>query len=572
MYNQCIILIFLDLFKSVNQSVIKEISIKVIMSKLIQRLTSNNSNKIQHFDIEQHSLTLKEINWGFKAERKKYLIDPTAKIKQIWNYFIIFLVFYVSIILPFELGFGIPQKRWYIIIGYSIDILFTIDMFLNFVVTYQDPETHFFVNNYKKVFLKYLKGWFIIDFLSIFPFELIINNKLLKSIRLLRINKLLKKMANKNNSTGFCLRLIWMIILFCLVIHWIACLFAILTNIFQDNYILAFYWSSMTLTTVGYGDITPINDIQRLINSIVMIFGSLIYAVIFGNISLYISSISNHETKYQESVNTLINYMNDISLPLKLKNKVLKYHNYVWQKNRGQNDKNKLGHIPQRVKVEVATLTHGRMIKLNPIFAQAPQSFINSASLSLSFTVCLPNEYVFQQGEIAKNIYFIGRGQVGVFNNKYGTITVLSTSSFFGEIPLFCNQNGMFRIHSIRGYAYCDLWKMDFQTFYQLINSHPKLKTIVINVAKERLKKQKFYNDEVMLDKLARKMRSSLKRRQSKLIDDIVDDEEQEQQQQQEHEQTQSLKILSRIENHIQDINDKINSINRTMTSINYMT
>ena len=355
----------------------------------------------------------------------------------------------------------------------------------------------------------------------------------------------------------------------------------------------------------------PQNDGERLVNSITMVIGALIYAVIFGNISLYIANLNRDETNYQETTSTLIAHMKDISLPTKLQRKVLSYHDYVWQKNRGDNN-NKLDSIPQRVQVEVSKAIHGRMIKSNAAFANAPESFINAAALSLRFTVCLPNEYVFQQGEIAESIFFIGRGQVGVFRDEYGSLTVLGASSFFGEIPLLLEKQkdnvgkdnftprhslqsnlsrlsnllSTFRIQSVRGYAYCDLWKMDYESFDELMKSHPQLKSLMVNIAAERVKQKKFYDDELMVHKVGmkfiresqKKKRIRIKRsRDSKLnpqavhqdfdLDnqsprlfdvDNVDDEK--------HNDNEN--ILSTLEKHIVNISNKVNSIESRATNI----
>ena len=45
------------------------------------------------------------------------------------------------------------------------------------------------------------------------------------------------------------------------------------------------YWAIVTLTTVGYGDITPVTVIGRLLSSLVMILGYTIIAVPTGIVS-----------------------------------------------------------------------------------------------------------------------------------------------------------------------------------------------------------------------------------------------------------------------------------------------
>lgn len=55
-----------------------------------------------------------------------------------------------------------------------IDLLFAIDIVVNFFCATQD-ENFKVIDNRKEIALHYLKGWFIIDALAIFPFELMIT-------------------------------------------------------------------------------------------------------------------------------------------------------------------------------------------------------------------------------------------------------------------------------------------------------------------------------------------------------------------------------------------------------------
>lgn len=54
-----------------------------------------------------------------------------------------------------------------------VDFLFFVDMLTNFRTTYLNNGE--LVVNPKKIAVNYLKGWFIIDFFSAIPFDMIIT-------------------------------------------------------------------------------------------------------------------------------------------------------------------------------------------------------------------------------------------------------------------------------------------------------------------------------------------------------------------------------------------------------------
>ena len=64
----------------------------------------------------------------------------------------------------------------------------------NFFMEYQDKDTFELVRNYKKIAKRYLKGWMTVDFISTFPFDILVPGKgvFARLFRLGRLSKLVK--------------------------------------------------------------------------------------------------------------------------------------------------------------------------------------------------------------------------------------------------------------------------------------------------------------------------------------------------------------------------------------------
>lgn len=75
-----------------------------------------------------------------------------------------------------------------------VDCIFGLDILLNFVQSYKHPETYENITDLKSIAKNYtLKGWFVIDFLSTFPFGLFLNSgQVTKLLRLLRLPRIIK--------------------------------------------------------------------------------------------------------------------------------------------------------------------------------------------------------------------------------------------------------------------------------------------------------------------------------------------------------------------------------------------
>lgn len=48
--------------------------------------------------------------------------------------------------------------------------------------------------------------------------------------------------------------------------------------VWVDRYVVSFYWSIVTMTTIGYGDITPVNLTERLFCIIMTLISTATFA------------------------------------------------------------------------------------------------------------------------------------------------------------------------------------------------------------------------------------------------------------------------------------------------------
>ena len=65
------------------------------------------------------------------------------------------------------------------------------------------------------------------------------------------------------------------------------------------KYMSSFYWSSVTVMTVGYGDITPQNYIERFYCLCVILLGCMILPYSINSIGFIIQDINREHTKFE---------------------------------------------------------------------------------------------------------------------------------------------------------------------------------------------------------------------------------------------------------------------------------
>jgi voltage-gated potassium channel len=158
--------------------------------------------------------------------------------------------------------------------------------------------------------LKYLFSFFgLIDLLSILPsyLSLVIPGTqgflILRAIRLLRVFRILK--LNQYTKAGQSLSKalkssIPKIIVFLMVITTLVIILGTLIYFIEgkENGFTSIpkgvYWAVVTMTTVGYGDITPKTKLGQMLSSLLMIVGYGIIAVPTGLVSVEIAKNSNN--------------------------------------------------------------------------------------------------------------------------------------------------------------------------------------------------------------------------------------------------------------------------------------
>lgn len=177
------------------------------------------------------------------------------------------------------------QVKWgelFYYLEFFFTILFTIEYILRLYAVYS-PK-------------KYATSFFgIIDLLSILPFYLsfIIGGTqslmVIRGLRLMRIFRVFKLghylketelliTALKNSRRKILVFMIFIVILVC-IFGSLMYLVEGQSNSGFDSIPRSIYWAIVTLTTVGYGDISPVTNLGQFISSIIMISGYSIIAV-----------------------------------------------------------------------------------------------------------------------------------------------------------------------------------------------------------------------------------------------------------------------------------------------------
>ena len=202
-------------------------------------------------------------------------------------------------------SYNIEYYRLFYYIEWVLTILFTIE-YLARLYAVKRP-VHYATSFYG-----------VIDLLAIIPsyLEFFIHGShfflVLRILRLLRIFRIFKlvRFLDEKNTLAYSLRKSWpKISYFLFFLLLTVCIIGTLMYLIEGNHPssgftnipVSIYWCIVTLTTVGYGDISPVTPLGQFLASAIMILGYSIIAVPTGIVT---AEISRH--KKNSDMNTQV--------------------------------------------------------------------------------------------------------------------------------------------------------------------------------------------------------------------------------------------------------------------------
>uniref|UniRef100_A0A8C6VLQ5 Potassium voltage-gated channel subfamily H member 7 n=1 Tax=Naja naja TaxID=35670 RepID=A0A8C6VLQ5_NAJNA len=460
----------------------------------------------------------------------KFTILHYSPFKAVWDWLILLLVIYTAIFTPYSAAFLLndseEQKRR--VCGYScnplnmvdliVDIMFIIDILINFRTTYVNQNEEV-VSDPARIAIHYFKGWFLIDMVAAIPFDLLIFGSgsdetttligLLKTARLLRLVRVARKLDRYSEYGAAVLMLLMCI--FALIAHWLACIWYAIGNVerhylsrkigwldslgqqlgkhynrsdgssgpsIKDKYVTALYFTFSSLTSVGFGNVSPNTNSEKIFSICVMLIGSLMYASIFGNVSAIIQRLYSGTARYHMQMLRVKEFIRFHQIPNPLRQRLEEYFQHAWTYTNGIDMNMVLKGFPECLQADICLHLNQSLLQNCKAFQGASKGCLRALAMKFKTTHAPPGDTLVHCGDVLTALYFLSRGSIEILKNDM-VVAILGKNDIFGEMVHLYAKPGKSNA-DVRALTYCDLHKIQREDLLEVLDMYPEFSDLFL--------------------------------------------------------------------------------------------
>ncbi|KAM6584503.1 hypothetical protein CsatB_011505 [Cannabis sativa] len=451
---------------------------------------------------------------------KWFIISPYNHRYRVWETFLVVLVVYTAWVSPFEFGFLQKPAGPLAITDNVVNGFFFIDIIVTFFVAYLDKTTYLLVDEPKQIALKYAKSWLVFDVISTIPAELARKispsvfrsyglSNMLRLWRLRRVSALFSRLEKDRNYNYFWVRCAKLICVTLFAVHCAGCFYYLIAARYHDpkrtwigssmenfleqsiwiRYVTSIYWSITTLTTVGYGDLHPVNTREMIFDIFYMLFNLGLTAYLIGNMTNLVVHGTSKTRKFRDTIQAASSFAQRNQLPVRLQDQMLAHLSLKFRTNsEGLQQQETLDSLPKAIRSSISHYLFYSLVDKVYLFRGVSNDLLFQLVSEMKAEYFPPKEDVILQNEAPTDFYILVTGSadlVVLINGVEQVVGEIKSGDLCGEIGVLCYRPQLFTVRTKR---LSQLLRLNRTAFMNIVQANVGDGTIIMNNLLQHLK------------------------------------------------------------------------------------
>jgi hypothetical protein len=443
------------------------------------------------------------------------ILREDSRARATWDLLIAGLVLITCWLVPFQVAFAAEVTLVGTALVLLVDAVFWADVFLNFRTTFRRHGVE--VDSPTEIARAYRRTLLPVDLAANVPLDLVVLLttdatvggvslvlliRLLRLLRLARLFVIFRRWRRRSRSRAGAVRILRFVMVVAIALHLVACAWFLLPALegspngswvtrqgidglsVPAQYLRSLYWAVVTMTTVGYGDITPGTDLEHAFAIVVMLLGASLYAFAIGNIASLFTSLDAPRASFFGRLDAAQDYLSARGVEPALIDQVQGYYEHLWARYRGLPDQALFADLPDALRLQVVLRLAEGLLETVPLFRRSQGSLRHALVLALRPQILPPGVELVREGEAPEAIHFVSRGALEILSEggsrSHGTF---GPGDHFGLLSLTLGER---RTAAVVAKTYCDVLVLAKADFERIKTTYPELNEILQQVASER--------------------------------------------------------------------------------------
>ncbi|KAK3237823.1 hypothetical protein CYMTET_52125 [Cymbomonas tetramitiformis] len=455
---------------------------------------------------------------------EKMVFNPHSWFSQVWEWGVRLACVYNFIMIPIQFTFErLRSSRGYETITsleIVVDLLLILNMLFMFNLSYMNKRSKL-VTDRGKIMRHYLATSFTADLLASVPFDWIgvglgvsaEKTSLLRLPKLIRMNKIIsylkKRLATENTMQGAILRHTFVLLA---LLHTTACIWFLIGTFHEPSwyqpeqeasnspyyppygmqakstwaqqYLLSMYWVTATLSTYGVSsEMLPTNYTEIGFTIVLMFINMTLFAYVLGEISRLVMDKDMVLVQMRNRMAAVEQFLQDKCLP---KNVQLSIRQYLSTSHSTTafTIQEAFQNLSHSLAVTCAHRICFEQMQMVPIFSDSSRVLLDELCVLVEETTFGQNEYLYQEEEVALELFFIMRGYVERFvrdgnTNEETQVTLLKRNCSSPAVPFYFGINHTNSARVAKG-SHAFAFKLQRAPFLMVMNRFPKEAELVM--------------------------------------------------------------------------------------------